>query len=97
MVNLVNLPVSSKEMEMYKNKHLKQIEHTMKQWEARENKVKNNALRKEWVERQNNNNYRVEHDRIRSDLSHYRLPYASKERLQNRQAQMYKLFSSGII
>jgi len=40
MVNLVNMPVSRERMEKYQNRHMRQIEHAAKQWEARELKVK---------------------------------------------------------
>ena len=41
----INMPVSRERMEKYQNRHIRQIEHAAKQWDAREMKVKNNALR----------------------------------------------------
>ena len=70
MVNLVNMPVSRETMEKYQNRHTRQMEHATKQWEARANKVANSANRRQWIERQNNANYRNEYDRIRGELSH---------------------------
>ena len=61
------MPVSRERMEKYQNRHLRQIEHAAKQGEAREMKVKNNTLRKQWLERQNNLSYRNEYDRIRGE------------------------------
>jgi len=95
MVNLVNMPVSRERMEKYQNRHLRQIEHAAKQWEAREQKSKNNNMRKEWLERQTNSNYRNEYDRIRGELSHNRIPYGSVQKLKRREEKLHKLFSSG--
>ena len=50
MVNLVAMPVSRKEMAHHQNMHTRQVEHATKQWEARENKVANNAKRRQWIE-----------------------------------------------
>jgi hypothetical protein len=97
MVNLVNMPVSRKEMEKYQNRHVRQIEHMAKQWQARESKVANNAKRKEWMERQNNANYRNEYDRIRNYLEHSRIPFGNPARLKlaHRRHELERLFSSG--
>jgi len=93
MVNLVAMPVSRKEMEKYQNKHTSQVEHATKQWEARENKVANNAKRRQWTERQNNVNYRNEYDRIRNELGQARIPLGSVMRLRQRQAELQRFFS----
>ena len=93
MVNLVAMPVSRKELEKYQNMHTRQVEHAAKQWEARENKVANNAKRRQWIERQNNVNYRNEYDRIRGELGRGRLPYLSILQLRRRQAELEELFS----
>ena len=82
-------------MEKYQNRHIRQVEHAAKQWEARASKVKNNNERRRWLEIQNNANYRNEYDRIRGELSHYRIPYGSTERLKKREEELHKLFSSG--
>ena len=94
MVNLVNMPVSRSMMELYQNRHLRQIEHAAKQWEARESKVKNNTLRKEWLDRQNNASYRNEYDRIRGHLSHALIPYGNIRKLKRRAEELQRLFSS---
>ena len=95
MVNLVNVPVSRETMEKYQNRHVRQVEHAAKQWEARESKVKNNNLRRLWLQRQNNASYRNEYDRLRGELSHNRIPYGSVQRLRKRTEELHKLFSSG--
>lgn len=97
MVNLVNMPVSRQKMEQYENRHVKQIEHAHKQWEARDNKIENMAKRREWMQRQNNANYRNEYDRLRSELSRGRIPHGSLTKLRNRLAELEKLFSSSSI
>ncbi len=82
MVNLVATPVSRETMEKYQNRHIRQVEHAAKQWEARASKVKNNNERRRWIERQNNANYRNEYDRVRGELSHYRISFGSKLKLE---------------
>jgi hypothetical protein len=95
MPNLVNMPVSRERMEQYQNKHFRQLEHAAKQWEARETKTKNNNLRKQWLERQTNANYRNEYDRLRGELSNRKIPFQTKYVLQKRAEDLKKLFSSG--
>ena len=95
MVNSINMPVSRERMEKYQNRHLRQVEHAAKQHEGREMKVKNNNLRKEWLERQTNLNYRNEYDRLRGELSHRKLPFKTRWQLEQRQSDIQKLFSSG--
>jgi hypothetical protein len=89
------MPVSRKTMEKYQKRYMRQIEHAAKQWEAREMKVANNMKRKEWMERQNNANYRNEYDRIRNYLEHARHPYGNLDKLRHRKAELERLFSSG--
>ena len=95
MVNLVNMPVSRERMEQYQNRHTRQIEHAAKQWDARESQSKNNTMRREWMQRQTNANYRNEYDRIRGELSHNKIPYVSRNQLQQRETDLHRLFSSG--
>ena len=95
MVDLVNMPVSRETMEKYQNRHTRQVGHATKQWEARVNKVANNVNRRQWMERQNNANYRNEYDRIRCELAHARIPFGSIQRLRRRVAELEQLFSSG--
>ena len=56
-------------------------------------------LRKDWLERQTNENYRNEYDRIRGEFSHPKLGANSirrlKEREREREAYLARLFSSG--
>ena len=95
MVNLVAMPVSRGPMEKYQNRHIRQVEHATKQWEARARKVANNNNRRNGPERQNNTDYRNEYDRIRGELSHYKIPYGSTMRLKKRREELKNLFSSG--
>ncbi len=95
MVNLVNMPASRETMEKYQNRHVRQLEHAAKQYEMRDMKTKNNNMRRQWLERQNNASYRNEYDRLRGDLSGYKIPFGSKQRLQKRAEELHKLFSSG--
>ena len=95
MVNLVNMPVSRERTERYQNKHMRQIEHASKIWEGREMKVKNNSMRKEWLDRQNNVNYRNEYDRIRGELGRNKIPYKSMMHLMKRESELNRIFSSG--
>ena len=97
MVNLVNMPVSRERMEHYQNRHLRQIEHASKQAEARDTKGKNNTMRKQWLERQTNANYRNEYDRIRGDLSHPKIQYRSMMQLKKRKDDLQRLFSSSSV
>ena len=95
MVNSIIMPVSRERMEQYQNRHMRQIEHASKVWDAREMKSKNNNMRKEWMQRQTNANYRNEYDRIRGELSHNKIPYVSRKQLQRRGDELHRLFSSG--
>ena len=95
MVNLVNMPVSRERMEKYQNRHMRQIEHASKIWEGREMKSKNNAMRKQWLERQSNLSYRNVYDRIRGELSHHKIPYRSMMQLMKRESELKTLLSSG--
>ena len=88
MVNAINLPVSRKRMEKYQNMHTRQIEQAAKQWEARQSKVQNNLLRKEWMEHQTAHNYHTEYDRIRYWMSSYRPQYVVPQQLRNREAYL---------
>lgn len=89
------MPVSRERMEKYQNRHMRQIEHAARQWEARELKVKNNNMRKQWLERQNNASYRNEYDRIMGELSHNKIPHGNIHKLKKRSEELHKLFSSG--
>ena len=94
MVNAVHMPVSRERMEQYQNRHLKQIEHVARQWDARESKIKNNNLRREWMERQTNANYRNEYDRIRGEMGRGKVPNQTMSALKAREAELKRLFSS---
>ena len=95
MVNSINMPVSRERLEKYQNRHMRQLEHASKVWDAREMKSKNNSLRKALMERQNNANYRNEYDRIRGELSRNKIPYRNIPQLEQRESELKRLFSSG--
>ena len=95
MVNLVAMPVSRERMERYSGRHLRQIEHASKQWDARESKVKNNNMRRQWLERQNNASFRNEYDRIQGELSRSKIQFGNISKLKQRQTELHQLFSSG--
>ena len=95
MVNLINMPVSRERLEKYQNRHMRQLEHASKVWDAREMKSKNNSLRKAWMERQKNTNYRNEYDRVRGELSRNKIPYRNIPQLEQRESELKRLFSSG--
>ena len=95
MVNSINMPVSRERMEKYQNRHMRQVEHAAKQVEARESKTKNNHMRRVWLQRQNNSNYRNEYDRMLGHLGHYKVPYKTTSQLEARDEMLRKLFSSG--
>ena len=84
-------------MEHYQNRHLRQLEHAAKQSEARDMRSKNNTMRKQWLERQTNVNYRNEYDRIRGELSHNKIPYKSMMQLKQRNNELHRLFSSSSV
>ena len=95
MVNSINMPVSRERMENYQNKHMRQIEHAAKQVEARESKTKNNNMRRVWLQRQNNANYRNESDRVFGELGRQKIPFQTMSQLEQRDEKLRKLFSSG--
>ena len=95
MVNAVNVPISTAEMEQYQNRHLRQIEHAARQWEARKPKVKNSNLRRQRLEQQNNVNYRNEYDRIRGYMAHRIIPRGSIQKQERRKEELHNPFSSG--
>jgi hypothetical protein len=88
------MPVSIREMEKHQNMHTRQVEHATKQWEAIENKVANNKTRKEWIERQNNVNYRYHDDKLRNQLQHARVPFGNIHQLRRRVAELQRFFSN---
>ena len=95
MVNSINMPVSRERMEKYQNRHLRQIEHAAKQVEAKESKTKNNNMRRVWLQRQNNANYRNEYDRVFGELGRQKIPFQTMSQLEQRDEKLRKLFSSG--
>jgi ribosomal protein L20 len=95
MVNSINMPVSRERMEKYQNRHMRQVEHAAKQVEARESKTKNNHMRRVWMQRQNNSNYRNEYDRVVGELGRAKIPFQTISQLEARDERLRKLFSSG--
>ena len=74
---------------------MRQVEHAAKQVEARESKTKNNNMRRVWLQRQNNANYRNEYNRVFNELGHAKIPYQTVSQLEARDEKLRKLFSSG--
>ena len=77
----------------FQKMHGMQLEHAKNQAEARENKTYSIEARKKWIERQNNANYRLEHERIRGALEHSTVPGQTADKLRKRQAELEELFS----
>ena len=73
--------------------HLRQLDHIGKIMEARENKTKSLVLRRKWLERQANANYRNEYDRIQGELSHNKLSSVDRNKLSKREARLNSLYS----
>ena len=73
--------------------HLRQLEHIGKIMEARESKTKSLVLRRQWMERQANANYRNEYDRIRGELSHNKLGSVDRNKLKHREDILKTIFS----
>ena len=73
--------------------HLRQLEHIGKIMEARENRTKSLVLRRKWMERQANANYRNEYDRIRGELSHNKLGSVDRNKLKHREDILKTIFS----
>ena len=73
--------------------HLRQLEHIGKIMEARENRTKSLVLRRQWMERQANANYRNEYDRIRGELSHNKLGSVDRNKLKHREDILKTIFS----
>ena len=91
MANLVAMPVSRETMEKHENRHVRQVEHAAKQWEARQPNVSNNSNRRSWLERQRNANYRINTTESKRKLSQYRNPCASRARLKKTNEDLYQL------
>ena len=75
--------------------HMNQLEHVARIIEARDSKSKHISTRRKWMERQNNASYRNEYDRIRGELTSYKLGAVDRQKLQNREKELQMLFSSG--
>lgn len=73
--------------------HPRQLEHVNRTIDARETKTKSLVLRRKWMERQANANYRNEYDRIRGELSHNKLGSVDRQKLKDRDAELETLFS----
>ena len=75
--------------------HIGQLNHMKKQLEARETKTKSITTRNNWIERQNNANYRNELDRIRNELEqHSKLSPLTIKKLEEREEYLKTLFSN---
>ena len=85
----------AKLVEKFRKMHKKRIDHMQDQIDARETMQKHTTTRMKWLERQNNANYRNEHNRIKYELDQSVLPTETKERLKNRMKYLETLFSKG--
>ena len=97
---LLNRVSNRKKQDKMLKLHMRQLEHAKNQIEARENKSQSITQRKQWIERQNNANYRNEYDRIRNALDktvlkNSPLPSQTMEKLQQREEELKRLFSNG--
>ena len=97
---LLNRVSNRKKQDKMLKLHMRQLEHAKNQIEARENKSQSITHRKQWIERQNNANYRNEYDRIRNALDktvlkNSPLPSQTMEKLQQREEELKRLFSNG--
>ena len=97
---LLNRVSNRKKQDKMLKLHMRQLEHAKNQIEARENKSQSITHRKQWLERQNNANYRNEYDRIRNALDktvlkNSPLPSQTMEKLQQREEELKRLFSNG--
>ncbi len=66
-VILVAIPASRGTMEKYQNRHLRQVEHAAKHWEAWQSKFANHNNRRASLERQNSAIYRNVYDRLKGN------------------------------
>ena len=89
------MKISQETRDKYVNMKLKQLDHLTRQLEARNTRVKNATLRKNWLDSQNRANYRQEYDRIRSELHARVIPHANRARIVNRAQELANLFSRG--
>ena len=78
----------------YELMHFKQLEHAKNAIEERDNKTASITHRKNFLERQNNANYRLEADRIRGALEHSTVPHQTYSRLHKREEELKNLFSA---
>ena len=89
------MKISQETRDKYVNMKLKQLDHLARQLEARNTRVKNPTLRKNWLDSQNRANYRQEYDRIRSELHARVIPCGNRARIVNRALELANLFSRG--
>ncbi len=72
-------------------KRLAYYKHLKQQLEARETKISSINLRKQWLQRQNANNYQQEYDRIRNTMSHSVVPNATVDMMRQRMKRLEEL------
>ena len=75
--------------------HMLQLEHLRQKLKGAETKRKSIKERNDFLEKQNNINYRNEHDRILGELTNTRLPLKTKYQLENRAEYLKKLYELG--
>ena len=76
---------------------LEQLKRQRALIKAHHTRAQNIALRKEWLEHQNRNNYQLEYDRIVGHINSGRTPGVSNEILQKKAEQYKKLGAKAVI
>ncbi len=77
-------------------KRLAYYKHLKQQLEARETKISSINLRKEWLQRQNANNYQQEYDRIRNTMSHSVVPNTTVDMMKQRMKRLEELGAQAV-
>ncbi len=77
-------------------KRLAYFKHLKQQLEARETKISSINLRKQWLQRQNANNYQQEYDRIRNTMSHSVVPNTTVDMMKQRMKRLEELGAQAV-
>ncbi len=77
-------------------KRLAYYKHLKQQLEARETKISSINLRKQWLQRQNANNYQQEYDRIRNTMSHSVVPNTTVDMMKQRMKRLEELGAQAV-
>ena len=77
----------------YPSRYLKRLKSKLEEYNTKEALI---HFRRKAIERQQNSNYNGEYDRIRGILMHSTLPAETKQRLNEREAELKKLGATGL-